>query len=142
MAQPLSLQGSYSPGKLLKVTGGLKVAKATEKNSCPDGWKIFAPRSITDWQTVYKTVGGTLPASPNAIVDVTRGANGCGGCTGYAMKSGVSQQSSWHTNDGQAWFMRADKFGEPNGDYHANCYLHIYKIESNGVIQFNGLSLC
>ena len=52
------------------------------------------------------------------------------------MNSGVSQQSSWHTDDGAPWWLRDSKFNEPNGDYHANCYLHVYKVDPNDV-QFN-----
>merc|ERR1712046_95094 len=59
-----------------------------------------------------------------------------GGCTKYAMKSGVSQQGSWTTSDGSNWWLRDGKYNEPNGDYHANCYLHIYKVDPNDV-RFN-----
>ena len=76
---------------------------------------------------------GKIPAAPHLIVDVTRPSNGCGGCTKYAMKSGVPQQSSWVTSDGSPWWLRDTKYNEPNGDYHANCYLHIYDVNPNNV---------
>jgi len=76
------------------------------------------------------------PQKPHFIVDVTRPANSCGGCTKYAMKSSTAQQGSWRTKDGSAWWLRDAKYNEPNGDYHANCYLHIYDVNPNNV-RFN-----
>merc|ERR1712100_275041 len=52
------------------------------------------------------------------------------------MKSGVSQQGSWRTTDGSAWWLRDGRYNDPNGDYHANCYLHIYDVNPNNV-RFN-----
>merc|ERR1712025_1071930 len=76
------------------------------------------------------------PNGPHLIVDVTRPKNGCGGCTRYAMKSGVSQQGEWTTRDSSSWWLRDGKYNEPNGDYHANCYLHVYDVNPNNV-RFN-----
>ena len=77
-----------------------------------------------------------LPAAPHLIVDVTRPSNGCGGCTKYAMKSGVDPQSSWVTSDGSPWWLRDTKYNEPNGDYVANCYLSVYSTNPSDV-RFN-----
>ena len=129
----------YSAGDLIRVSNGLKVSKSTEKNSCPSEWKIWSPRNKNDWTLVYNALGkktSNYPAKPHLIVDVTRSANGCGGCKEYAMKSTVSQQSSWKTSDGSAWWLRDTKYSEPNGDYHANCFLWITKVDPNDV-QFN-----
>merc|ERR1712222_130798 len=54
----------------------------------------------------------------------------------YAMKSSVAQQKPWKTKDGSAWWLRDAKYNEPNGDYHANCYLHVYDVNPNNV-RFN-----
>merc|ERR1712025_1293956 len=129
----------YSPGQLARVTNGRRVRRSTEPHSCPSGWKIWSPRNKNDWTIVYNALGKNInnyPRSPNLIVDVTRPANGCGGCTKYAMKSGVSQQGSWRTRDGSPWWLRDGRYNEPNGDYHANCYLHIYDVNPNNV-RFN-----
>ena len=136
--QVLNVKG-YSPGQLVKVTNGLKVKKSSEKHSCPTGFKIWSPRNKNDWTVVYNAMAKKIenyPRKPHLIVDVTRPANGCGGCTKYAMKSGVSQQGSWKTTDGSNWWLRDGKYNEPNGDYHANCYLHIYDVNPNNV-RFN-----
>ena len=130
------LRGPYSAGKLVKVTNGLKISKSTQKNSCPKGWKLWSPRSKQDWTTVLGSTTGKIPAAPHLIVDVTRATNGCGGCTKYPMKSGVPQQSSWVTSDGSPWWLRDTKYNEPNGDYHANCYLHVYSTKP-GDVKFN-----
>merc|ERR1712019_267374 len=42
----------------------------------------------------------------------------------------------WKTTDGSNWWLRDGRYNEPNGDYHANCYLHIYDVNPNNV-RFN-----
>ena len=123
----------------MKVYNGLRVKKSTEQSSCPVGWKIWSPRNKADWTAVYNAFGHNInnyPRKPHLLVDVTRNANGCGGCTKFAMKSGVKQQSSWRTEDGSAWWLRDTKYNEPNGDYQPNCFLHIYDVNPNNV-RFN-----
>merc|ERR1711959_381048 len=134
----LNVKG-YSPGGLVRIHNGRRVRKSTETDSCPNGWKVWSPRNKNDWTLVYNKMGKNInnyPKKPHFIVDVTRPANGCGGCTKYAMKSGVGQQGSWRTKDGSAWWLRDSKYNEPNGDYHANCYLHVYDVNPNNV-RFN-----
>ena len=129
----------YSTGNVIRISNGLKVSKSTEKNSCPSGWKIWSPRNKNDWTLVYNALGKKIsnyPAKPHLLVDVTRSANGCGGCKKYAMKSTVSQQSSWKTSDGSPWWFRDTKYNEPSGDYKANCFLFIRQLDPNDV-QFN-----
>jgi len=124
---------------LVKVENGIKVSKSTEKHSCPKGFKIWSPRSKKDWTLVYNAMDkkfANYPRKPHLIVDVTRPKNGCGGCTKYAMNSKVSKQGEWKTTDGSDWWLRDGKYNEPNGDYHANCYLHIYDVNPNNV-KFN-----
>merc|ERR1712083_425131 len=132
----------YSAGNLVRIHNGRRVRKSTETDSCPAGYKIWSPRNKNDWTIVYNAMKKNIanyPRKPHLIVDVTRPANGCGGCTKYAMKSGVGQQGSWKTSDGSAWWLRDARYNEPNGDYHANCYLHIYDVNPNNV-RFNDAS--
>ena len=130
-AEAVVLKGSYSAGKLLKITNGLKISKSTDSNSCPKGWKLWSPQNQQDWQTVKDST--TIPAAPHLIVDVTRASNGCGGCTKYPMNSGVTQQSTWKTSDGSPWWLRDTKYNEPNGDYIANCYLSIISVKADDI---------
>ena len=137
-ATRIKLSG-YSAGNLVLIKNGLRIKKSVEKHSCPKGYKIWSPRNKADWTVVYNAMKKNIanyPRKPHLLVDVTRPANGCGGCTKFAMKSGVSGQASWKTTDGSAWWLRDSKFNEPNGDYHANCYLHVYKVDPNDV-RFN-----
>merc|ERR1712176_713926 len=129
----------YSAGLVVRVDNGRAVRRSTEKHSCPTGFKIWSPRNKNDFTAVYNAMGKNInnyPRKPHLIVDVTRPANGCGGCTKYAMKSTTSEQGSWKTSDGSAWWLRDSRYNEPNGDYHANCYLHIYDVNPNNV-RFN-----
>uniref|UniRef100_A0A7S0F900 PA14 domain-containing protein n=1 Tax=Pyrodinium bahamense TaxID=73915 RepID=A0A7S0F900_9DINO len=131
----VQLDGPFAPGGLKKCVGGLDVWKSTDPNSCPTGWKIWAPESREDWDTVIKS--GVLPVqNPDFLVDVTRPSNGCGGC-GDPMNSDTPSQSSWVTSNGAKWWLRASGFGEPNGDYHANCFMNLWGFSDANNIQFN-----
>jgi len=125
----VEMTGPFSPGALLKCSSCIDVRKASEKNSCPTGTKIFAPRSRADWQTFIESAGPLR--SPHWIIDITRPQNGCGGCTGNVMNSGVAAQATWKTADGSAWWLRSSRYNEPNGDYHANCYLDLWQTPAN-----------
>jgi hypothetical protein len=114
---------------LLKCQNGIQVSKSKEKNSCPDGTKIFSPRNREDWVTFFNSASALY--SPSFIVDVTRPQNGCGGCTGTPMNSGEAPQATWVTSDGSPWWLRSSTYGEPNGDYTADCYLDLWSNPSN-----------
>ena len=130
----VALKGYYSAGKLVQVTNGLRISKSTQKNSCPQGWKLWSPSSQQDWTTATASID--IPGAPHVIVDVTRSKDGCGGCTKYPMKSSVPQQSSWVTSDGSPWWLRDTSYKEPNGDYVANCYLSVSRTTPTD-IKFN-----
>lgn len=120
----VELDGPYAPGGLKKCTNGLDVRRITDPNSCPEGWKIFAPESRDDWDTLFRS--HILPVqNPHFIVDVTRDSNGCGGCRS-PMNWENPAQASWHTSNGAPWWLRASGFSEPNGDYTANCFLRLW----------------
>lgn len=123
----LELQGEYSAGPLVRCDNCLDTFRSTDPNSCPSGFKLYSPSSAEDWATVIESTDFNSLASPFTIVDITRPQNGCGGC-GAAMNSNVDAQSSWVTSDGSPWYLRSSGFGEPNGDYTANCYLGVYQI--------------
>ena len=133
----ISLNGYYSAGALVKVTNGHDTRRANDKNSCPEGTKIFSPASRADWKTFLASAG--VLQKPHFIFDVTRPANGCGGCTSHAMNSANRQQKSWVTSDGSPWWLRSKKYSEPNGDYHANCYMHFWhgKPKNENSVTFN-----
>ena len=85
----------YSAGGVVRISKGLKVSKSTQQNSCPRGWKIWSPRNKNDWTLVYNAMDRDIknyPARPHLIVDVTRNADGCGGCDRHAMNSKVTEQ--------------------------------------------------
>jgi len=130
------LAGSYSAGALIKCENCLDVHKSTQKNSCPMGTKIFSPSSRQDWKTFLASAGPLR--SPNWIIDVTRPQNGCGGCKEYPMKGDEPAQMTWKTTDGSPWWLRSNTYSEPSGDYHANCYMALWKTpESEQNIMFN-----
>lgn len=121
----VDLQGVYSAGRVVRCDQCHDVSRSTDQNSCPSGWKIFSPRNRADWEVLRASLDMNSLKSPNLIVDVTRPENGCGGCRGAAMNSDAPAQSSWVTSDGSPWWLRDEPFGEPNGDYHANCFMEV-----------------
>ena len=118
----VSLKGSYSATALVRITGGHAVNKITTTNSCPDGWKIFAPESRADWETVCVSSPNPCDGGQPVLVDVTRPAP-AGGYAQYAMKSGSTPD--WKTSDGSPWWLRDTAAQNPSGDYAANCFLNI-----------------
>jgi len=132
----VDLAGSYSPGALVKCEQCISVSKTMQKNSCPDGMKIFSPRTRKDWRTFLKSAGPLR--APHWIIDITRPNNGCGGCSKYAMKSTSPNQATWRTSDKSAWWLRDQKYVEPKGDYSANCYMDLNKVPtSEATISFD-----
>merc|ERR1719409_494237 len=113
----------------MKCTGGLTVYRSNDKNSCPMGMKIFSPSSRADWKTFIRSA--TSLRNPHWVIDVTRPQNGCGGCTGHPMNSANAAQATWRTADKSPWWLRSSRYNEPNGDYHANCYLDLWQNPAN-----------
>merc|ERR1712048_71398 len=109
-------------------------------DSCPAGFKLWSPRNKNDWTIIFNAMGKNInnyPRKPNLLIDITKSSNGNNNAgKNYAMKSTVSQQKPWKTQDGSAWWLRDAKYNEPNGDYHANCYLRISSVNPNDV-RFN-----
>jgi len=132
----VELSGKYLAGFLVKCTQCRTVYKSTQKNSCPNGMKIFSPASRGDWKTF---LASAVPLyAPNWIIDITRPSRGCGGCKKYSMKSSSPQQATWRTADGSPWWLRSTTYSEPNGDYYANCFLAISgKPTSPDTVRFN-----
>jgi len=121
--EEVALSGEYSVQLLIRCQKCLDVYKSTQKNSCPVGTKLFSPQSRADWATFLANAGPLR--NPHWIIDITRTTNGCGGCTEYAMNSGVPSQATWHTSDNSPWFLRDTVYTQPDGDYEANCYMDL-----------------
>jgi len=131
----IALNGIYSAGALLRCDGCLRVSRSLQRNSCPVGTKIFSPASRADWTTFLHSA--TPLRSPHWIIDVTQPQNGCGGCTKNAMSVRNPAQATWRTSDGSKWWLRSTRYSEPNGDYHANCYLNLGSMANENSVTFN-----
>jgi len=127
----VELQGEYSAKHVVRCENCHDVYRSTDQNSCPSGFKLYSPASAEDWAVLGASTDLNSLQNPFNIVDVTRPENGCGGCTTNAMNSDSPGQSSWRTSDGSPWFLKSGVFNEPNGDYTANCYLHLWEFGSN-----------
>lgn len=129
----VQLVGDYSAGIVVRCDNCIATFRSTDPDSCPIGMKLISPRSQQDWETLFYSVSMNDFRKPHLIADVTRPEDSCGGCTTHAMNSDTPGQSSWVTSDGSPWFLHSTTYGEPNGDYTANCYLYIGSYTSAGV---------
>jgi len=146
----VSMNGPWSPGSMVKCSNCLDVSNSKAKNSCPDGTKLFSPRSRQDWETFLKSASPLR--APNWIVDVTRPFNGCVDCAIIIEKKAgdptkdepappmnsenAGQQKApfsqrWMTTDGSPWWLRSSGYLAPTGDYNANCYFDLLGNPSN-----------
>jgi len=121
VCEKVELTGQFSAGLLIKCTGCLDVSKSKQTNSCPEGTKIFSPRTRRDWKTIMEST--TPLRSPNWIIDITHPEDGCGECNKLAMNT--QGLTTWKTSDGSPWWLRSTGHTQPSGDYSANCYLNV-----------------
>ena len=128
----------WSPGGLKKCVGQCKkVHKTNEPNDCPKDWKIISPQNKEDWKTLIALNVIPEVSKPQLLIDVSQDKNGCGGCTKTAMNSDEPGQSMWKTLDGSDWYIRSAPFYEPNGDYHAHCFLRYWNFENIDDLRVN-----
>jgi len=128
----VELTGRYTAGLLLKCEQCLDVHKARDKNSCPNGMKIFSPATAEDWKTFLDSAKPLR--SPDWIIDITRPTDGCGGCDTEPMNSENPHQATWKTADESHWYLRKDTMienKEPNADYTATCYMDLFHAPEN-----------
>lgn len=132
--------GYSGGGTLVKVTGGKRICGARDQNSCPTGFKIFAPQSKEDWQKACSFLPS--PCTGTIAVDVTKSSNGGDGkkCT-VCPTMNSRRAGDWKTSDGAPWWLRDSPYSEPNGDYTANCFLSV-TVNANNLngITFNDRS--
>jgi cysteine-rich repeat protein len=118
------------------VASGKTTSRSTDDNSCKDyGLDIVYPRSKAQWAWMLSKFGASYFAT---IPGVTKSGNG-GNYTGCVMRHPGSYGSGcndWRVPDGGRRWLRDGTYGEPNGDYTANCWLSMYKHDPND-IQFN-----
>merc|ERR1740130_171545 len=52
----VTLNGPYSAGPLVKCSNCKPARRSTEATSCPEGTKLFSPRSESDWKTILSSI--------------------------------------------------------------------------------------
>ncbi len=118
------------------VNAGKTTFKYTEDNSCKDyGMDIVMPRSNAQWTWMLAKYDSSYFATIPGVYKTGDGGN----YTGCAMRHPASYGggcNDWQVGDGGRWWLRDSNYGEPNGDYQANCWLSMYKFDPND-IQFN-----
>eukprot|EP00937_MAST-01D_sp_MAST-1D-sp2_P004579 g4579.t1 len=128
-----------------KSASGLSSNSATSRTSCPAGTQIWVPRSKDHMRQVSTEFGESV----SRAIGVYGHNNGCGCCTHHAMKSTTCQDNHWSgltntfddmTTPSSPWFIMDHSISEPNGDYHAGCWLHTWY--SGGVVYHHNDAHC
>eukprot|EP00051_Salpingoeca_urceolata_P022867 m.380486 g.380486 ORF g.380486 m.380486 type:complete len:197 (-) comp20036_c0_seq3:235-825(-) len=122
----------------LNPGGCTSVYRSTEQDTCKDfGMRITPYRSKAQYISLTDKWGrnGHYFA---CVSGITKPANG-GSYTGCAMKSTSDHCNQWQATDGGDWWIRDTAYGEPNGDYYANCWLAQYSHNPDS-IGFNDLN--
>ena len=108
--------------------------KRTDPNTCQaHGMEIVIPRSKDHWDTLLSAFDISYFDTMPGIYKPTGG----GSFTNVAMNSEAMTPGGYRSLDGGPWWLRATPFSEPNGDYHANCWLDRSDLGSSDDIRFN-----
>ncbi len=117
-------------------TGGISTSRYDQPNSCTAiGLKMVISRSKAHMAAMIAKYGNSYFATVPGIYGLAGG-----NFTGCVMNSKDNAcAANWKALDGGAWWARDTKFGEPNGDYTAGCWLGTYNpvLDGNGEIGFN-----
>jgi hypothetical protein len=99
--------------------------------------KIFSPTSAGDWKTFIKSAQPLQ--APHFIIDVTRPQDGMQDRKKSSMNSKNPRQATWRTSDRSPWWLRSTSYSQPDGNYKANCYMHLWNNPHNSAsnIQFD-----
>jgi len=133
----VTLNGPYSAGALVKCTKCRPIQSTRDRDSCPEGTKLFSPRSELDWKTIYSSAellyqGMDMNKTDYLIVDVT---------SQHPVHSSPNPMDSkspmgriFHTKDHSPWYLRNTVLMDngtiqPSGGhkgYEKGCYIGAY----------------
>ena len=106
------------------VDSGLQTYRTTDNNTCKGlGMDIVAPRTQAHWDAMLSRYGTTY----FSVVPGVYKSSGGGSYTNCIMRSPAHYASGcadWTVVGGGKWWLRDTTYGEPNGDYTANCWLN------------------
>jgi hypothetical protein len=127
--EELHVTGPFEPRRLATVKMGMPIRSSLDMHSCPEGWKVFSPRSPSDWQTATDSIGNISSKLP-LVLDVRNALNGY---LEPPVNSNVSTRSNWATSDGSPWWLRSSFDGvEAKGNYTSQCYIALTEVDSAG----------
>jgi hypothetical protein len=110
------------------VSNGIRTYRSRERNSCHDvGLEMVVPRTKEHWRAMLTKYGGGYF---EAVPGVSKPYSG-GNYSGYAMNSRTVPD--WRAVDGGSWWIRDTPYGEPNGNYHEDCWLRLYSHDVNNL---------
>ncbi len=119
----------------LPLNGGISTFARDEANSCQAlGLDLAVARTHSHLDALMSQYGlGYFQTVPGVY------GLGAGDYTNCSMSSTDSVcGANWKAIDGGAWFARSIPYGEPNGDYTAECWLGTFGSDVNGLIFNDG----
>ena len=124
------------------VKSGIETFRSTDWDSCKEvGLTMIVPRTKEHLDFMLLKYGISYFS---VVPGITKPTNG-GSYKHVAMKNqhgnfndgteGRFTASDWQPVTGKTWFLRDTPYGEPNGDYTANCWLRMWL--HRGEVRFN-----
>ena len=106
--------------------GCLETFKTTDHNTCKDfGMDIVIPRSKKHWEKLFAEYDNT-DSYFKTVPGIYKPTDG-GSFVNIAMNSDQMTAGGYRSLDGGRWWLRDTPYGEPNGDYQANCWLTFWQ---------------
>lgn len=101
---------------------------------------MVIPRTQAHWVAMFSWITAT-GGSPRSFFSVIPGiykptdgrtdcCNSAGTCYAMGVLGDAYCSNGWRATDGGQWWVRASGYGEPNGDYGANCFLTLWDIDT------------
>jgi hypothetical protein len=116
--------GGYT---FMKVYNGRRTRRHTDRDTCKDyGLQMMVPRTKKHFEFAISKFGSHYFS---VVPGITRHSSVRKSYVGTAMRWSQGRGSlarDWKAIDGGSWWLRDTPFGEPNGDYSANCWLRMY----------------
>jgi len=134
-----TLPGQEGLRTYYKCSNCVSVNQVGVTNGCTKrGLEMVIPRTAEHWAAMETFVGAENMASYFQVIPgVSKNSGGASSCGNEANNMNSNECIEWVAADGGAWFIRDSPYGEPNGNYQANCFLGVNDITNVNAIAFD-----
>ena len=112
----------------------IRTSKHTDHDTCKEhGLDMVVPKSREHWKLLLSKYDKSYFATIPGIYKPTNG----GDFRKVAMNSDAMPAGGYRAIDGGDWWLRDTPYGEPNGNYHANCWLKARDVSNPDDLKFD-----